>query len=659
MSRAHRTGRGFTRLLPLILSSAVVLAALVAPLASVVLAGDFDSVDPASQARKASQADDSRTSSLVQAREGEARREDSQDERPARKTKRRARRRNQPAGPVRVAQIRMTGPVLKRPPDFNFMGGSGTYMTLKDWLKRLAKARNDKDVHAVVLEVDSLVVDWAQAQELADAVRRLDKVKPVYTHIVAGGAGQYLIASAGREVHMEPAGELWTIGVGVEMAFFRGTLDKLGITPQMIQIGKYKGASEPVERTGPSKELQGEYKKIIDDLYEQMVEQIANQRKLKVFAVTHAIDEAPLGAKAALEAKFVDRLTHRADFRQTIEKRLDRRKRKTEWVSEYGKKQPPKMDLSNPFAVFSMMLKKPSTELKEPTIAIVHAEGMIITGESGQSFFGQRYVGDKTIVEVFDRCRTEDNIKAVILRISSPGGSALASEMMYQAIRRCAEKKPVIVSVSNMAASGGYYIACAGDRIIADPAALVGSIGVVSGKLAVEGLMDKIGVSTFTMKRGRNANLFSSRKWNERELKVMRRHAQRWYNTFTDRVKEGRKGKIESIEEVAQGRIFTGRLGVNNGLVDQVGGLQDAVAAAQKAAKLESSYFEVLPRPKTMYDLLAGGPSASALEMDISTRAAAKLARKVEGLAYLLGLADVMQQERVLMALPYAVTISH
>ena len=571
----------------------------------------------------------------------------------------------------RVAHIRLEGIVLSSPPDFSWFGDQAPGMTLREWVQRLAKARNDENVRAVALEVDMALMNWAQAQELADAVGRLNAVKPVYAHVTSGGALSYLVASAARETTMEPAGTLMLVGLGAELMFFKGTLNWLGIDAQMIQIGRYKGAAEPYTRTGPTPEMKGEYDKLLDDLYDQLCQQIARQRRLTVPHVRNAIDEGPLDAPQAKDFRLVDRLVPKSEWREYVAGKVahDQRAKSAVLLPDYARKKRKEMDLSNPFAVFSLMMGGRGEEkTQDPTVAIVHADGMIVPGKSGQGIFGTRMVGSATMTECFEQVARDDNVKAVIFRIDSPGGSALASELILQAARKCAAKKPVIVSIAGLGASGGYYIALGGQKVLADPAALVGSIGVVAGKLALSGLYDKIGISTCEITRGRNAGLFLSRRWGEREEAKVRAMAARTYDTFVSRVKESRGKRIKDVGAVAQGRIFTARQAAKNGLIDEIGGLREAVAAAQSAAKLKSSHFLLLPRPQTLLDMLYGGgvsaPPAPAAATDLLERfrmmspgLLSAPSQEMAGAAYLLELGRMLSAEHVLAAMPCHVSV--
>ena len=558
----------------------------------------------------------------------------------------------------RIAHIHLRGSITEAPPDMDLFA-TGSSRTLDQWLRRLAKARTDKSIQAVALEITSPSMTWAQATEFADAVKRLNAVKPVYTHIVTGGLGSYLPASAGKELAMDHSGFLEIPGLGAELIYFSQTLKSLHIKAQIVQVGRFKGAAEPMTRTGPSEEVKQTYKWILDDLYAQLCQAIASVRGLKIKEVQNAIDRGILSADDARKVKFVDVLVRKIDWREHVERRVAGKGPKAEWLADYGRQTRKALDLSNPFALLGMLMGGQGRKgIYDPTIAIVHASGIITSGRSGSSLFGQRIVGSDSLVDAFEQVRKDDRIKAVVFRIDSPGGSAVASELIYQAVRKCARTKPVIVSVSSMAASGGYYLAVGGQKIIADPTAIIGSIGVVSGKLALSGLMEWGGVTRHEITRGKMAGLGMSRPWTNAELATIRKMTEKVYDTFVDRVTTSRGKRINGIHKVIQGRIFTARQAAGNGLIDAVGGFNDAVREAKKLAKLDDCHYITLPRPRTLMDLLSGSGDAAAPSLPgVKLNAMAALIGRSRGLAYLVSLAELFQRETTLTVVPYYVNI--
>ncbi|MFP3937409.1 MAG: signal peptide peptidase SppA [Phycisphaerae bacterium] len=568
----------------------------------------------------------------------------------------------QPTDSRRVAHMRLAGEVLDSPPGFVLWTSPEEAYTLRTWLHRLADARNDDSVVAVALEVDSPRMSWAQARELADAVQRLAEVKPVHCYLSDGRMTSYLVASAGDDLAMDPVGALMLTGVDAEVFFYRGTLDLLGIEPQFIQAGRFKGAAEPLTETEPSEQMREVFNWILDDLYEQLCEQISRQRGTDIGQVREVIDRGPFTAIEARRERLVDSLVKHARWRGYVASAVTDDPEGVDWAEDYGAPAEKKPDFSNPFALMRLLMEGPSEQpLREPTVAIVHIDGMIAPGRSGDGLFGQSMVGAKTLTDVFERIREEDRIKAVVLRVDSPGGSALASEHIYQAVRRCAREKPIIASIGAVGASGGYYVALGANKIIADPPAIVGSIGVVGGKLAITGLLDKIGVNAVQFTRGRNAGMWSSRPWTQEESERVRSMIQRTYNVFIRRVLDSRGQKIDDIDSVAEGRIFTSRQAVENGLIDELGGMREAVVAAQSAAGLEKSYFVTLPKPRTLMDMMRTGGTAAPRMRGVSTEAAELMrlgiSRSPE-LAYLINLALRLDRDTALTALPYYVRLA-
>ena len=500
---------------------------------------------------------------------------------------------------------------------------------------------------------------WSQAQELADAIKRLGATKPVHAYLRDGQTMSYLVASAANKVTMDPAVTVMLVGLSSEVVFVKGTLDRVGVEPQIVQVGKYKGAIDPLTTTQPSAELREQHERLLDDLYAQLCEQIAAQRKLDVDAVKKAIDQGPLTAPEAQQLSLVDSLQSAHEWQQQVKDANGGEA--CDWVENYAAPKEELPDLSNPFAAMKLLFAAPSKKVThDPTIAIIHANGVIISGRSDQGLFGQTYAGARSLRDCFEQVAKDPHVKAVVFRIDSPGGSAEASENIYQAVRECAAVKPVVVSIGQLGASGGYYVAVAADTIIADPAAIVGSIGVFGGKLATSGLMEKIGITTWQTSRGKNAGLFNSHPWSDSQAAAIRKITQHTYDLFCRRVAAGRAGKVANIDDVAQGRVFTGRQALENHLVDRVGGLRDAVAAAAEAANV--THFEVisLPQSPSLTDMLMGGQLQARLGAAAAPNGPeAFVATMLDpASAYLLDLTCLLDREPVLMAMPYWLNIS-
>jgi protease-4 len=319
-------------------------------------------------------------------------------------------------------------------------------------------------------------------------------------------------------------------------------------------------------------------------------------------------------AKTAKEKGLVDHLLDVDGLRDLMTSQLGD---KVTLIHDYGIEAAPTIDLSNPFAILSLLNKKPADGAAKPCVALIYAEGEIVDGSGGDSLFStSETIGSDDIRQAMRLAARDPNVKSIVIRIDSPGGSALASEAMWQAVRRAAAAKPVIISVGTMAASGGYYLATSGNYIFADPTAIVGSIGVVGGKFVLKDLFNKVGISTFSVQRGANADLFSEdTPWTDTQRQLVTNWMQDTYQQFTTRVMTTRKGKIANIDDVAQGRIFMARQAKDLGLVDAIGGEQTALDYAADKGGLAPGQYEVrvLPPAKTLADILGGAGGAQSL----------------------------------------------
>jgi len=503
-----------------------------------------------------------------------------------------------------IAWFRLEGELPEAPRGFSGLVGKKP-TTLEKWLRRLAQARNDAKVCAVVIEIADVEAGWAQMQELRAAIGRLREAgKPVYAYLADADLHTYSLASACDKIIMAPAGHLIVPGLHLQMWFYKGLLDKLGIQADILHVGAYKGAGEPFTRTQPSDELKEEMTALVDGLYEQVVGQIAKGRNLESREVRKLIDIGIFCAKEAMDAKLIDRSMQLSELQGDLEDQYD-----ASIVDDYGVKSAAgKADLSSPFAFFRMFSRAGSAIEKsrgKAAIGLILLDGMIVDSKE-DGLFEEGTIAPDDITEAVDEALDDDNIKAVVLRIDSPGGSSLASDIMYGEIRRLAEQKPVIVSMGNVAASGGYYVAAAAPTILADPATVTGSIGVLGGKPVLAGLLEKVGITTWTLERGEMAGMFDltapfTPSQRERVLKLMNQI----YGTFVDRVLATRKDKLtKPIDQVAGGRIYTGQKALELGLVDKLGGLTEAVYQAAEEAGVKSYEIRVIPKPKGFIEVL-------------------------------------------------------
>ncbi|MEM6561893.1 MAG: signal peptide peptidase SppA, partial [Planctomycetota bacterium] len=526
--------------------------------------------------------------------------------------------REETASKLQVAYFDFVGPIAEMPSGPSLFGGG--VPTMRDLTDRLRAARYDDEIGAVLMTFKAGAgFGFSQAEEIVAQIDELKAAgKRVFVYADSYDPSTYLVASAATDVCLMEGGEVFLPGINAELMFYKGMFDKFGIEPSYVQVGEYKGADESYTRTEPSPEMTEEMNKLVDSIYDRMVTQIAGNRSLSKEDVRQTIDNVVLLSANALERGYVDHLVDADGIRDVIAETMERDGRDDiNLISDYAEEPVEEVDFSNIFNVLAQMNKKePETDADK--VALVYATGVIVDGESSNGgglpipFIGGggQTVGSETIRRAMREIERNDLIKAVVIRIDSPGGSALASEAMWQAVRRVSEEKPVIISVGGMAASGGYYLLCGGEYVYADPSAIVGSIGVVGGKLTWGGIYEQLGLTTATFKRGASADLFSSTEpWDERERKMVRSWMQQTYDQFTDRVMTARGDKIDDIDEIAKGRIFLAADAVELGMVDELGGLEDAIAHAAGAAGFTDTNYEikVVPEPRFDPNSLFGG----------------------------------------------------
>jgi protease IV len=570
---------------------------------------------------------------------------------------------SQKAAMTKVAYFDLAQPVLEKPADFSLFGADEG-LTLRSLVQRMHLARDDKDIRGVLLTLGQPSLNFAQAQEIRDALAELRKAgKKTFVYADNYDTIGYTIATGATDVCLLGGGEIMIPGIGMEATFYKGTLDKVGVKADYVQIGEYKGAEEPYTRTHPTEELKGELNRLVDSLYEQIVDGIATNRNVSKEAVRQLIDDTIVPAQAAKDRGFVDHLLDVDQLRELLAKELGNQ---VDLVYDFGKPQEEPVDFSNPFTLLASLTKRPEPSTK-PAVALIYAEGTIVDGEGEGGLFGGGGVGSAPMRRALRTAAKDDNVKAVVIRIDSPGGSALASEVMWQAARHVAEKKPVVISIGSIAASGGYYLASAGDHIYADPSAIVGSIGVVGGKFVLKGLYEKIGLTSESFYRGKNADLFSeSKPFDDRQRRLITNWMRNTYEQFTSRIQHTRKDKIKDIDQVARGRIFLAKQAKDLGLVDDLGGIEDAIAHAAGRVKLEKGAYDVkvLPAPKTLADLLVGNANQQAsfpftpeikISEDSILRALSPNARRTIGQQ--LQFMQLLQDRPVVLVSPYVVTV--
>ncbi len=482
--------------------------------------------------------------------------------------------------------IDLGGPLVEQPsPEWTEVF-KASRPSLRALVEAIDRAAQDSRVKGLVLRVGPLDAGWGRVQELRDAVVRFRLTeKPCWAHLQGAGNLEYYLATGCSHIAAAPTGLLNVSGLSAEVTFFRGTLDKVGVEAQFEGVGRYKNAPNQFTETGFTGPHREQMESLVDSLFEQYVSAVADSRGLDEAAVRAAIDEGPFDASDALDAGLVDELLYRDEVEAKVP--ATERVGPTRYLKD--------------LAGFGFDGR--------PKLALVYAIGEIMPGESSSGpLGGSGSAGADTIIRGLRQAAEDTSIRAIILRVDSPGGVGMAADAIWREVGRARQHKPVIVTMGDAAASGGYYIAMNADVVLAQPGTVTGSIGVFSGKFSMRGLYEKIGLSHETVRRGRHAGLFSSwDPWTEEERAKIRALNESFYETFITKAAEGRDRTPEEIDLVAQGRIWTGAQAVENGLVDGLGGLVTAMDFARERAGIRANRpvrLVVLPARKGVLDAL-------------------------------------------------------
>lgn len=568
--------------------------------------------------------------------------------------------------PDTVAVFELDGTVADKPvsedPLFGAIGGSD----LRTLCQRIEKAAGDDKVAAVVLLLASPSIDSAQLEELRQSISRVRAKKPVYAHADSLTTGSYALLSSASRLSVAPTGDVWVNGLYGEQVYLRGLLDLIGAQPDFLTCGDYKSAAEMFMRKESSPAAAEMHNWLFDSLYASVQKMIADGRKVERAQAQQWLEQGMFTAESAAAAKLIDvvetreqLLAHlKAEHGSTI--KLNKK---------YAKDSASSVDPNNPLAVLQLfaelMSGPPSSRITKNTVAIVHVDGAISLGKAEPSLLGAAEGAySEEIRKALDSVADEPRIRAVVLRVNSPGGSATASEIILQAVRNVQTRKPVIVSMGGVAGSGGYYVSCRGDRIFADATTLTGSIGVVAGKLATNTMWNRVGINFEPIRRGKRAGMLSSSEpWTAEEKAELQKWMDEIYGVFQKHVEEGRKGKLaKPIAELAGGRVFTGQQALELGLVDQIGTLDDAVKYAAEKVDLKDYEVRSYPKATNIIEQLAEELNAAKpgddkrLSLGIWESVAPLMAEidppRVRMVREALLQLDLMKQEKVMLTMP-------
>ncbi|PCI11248.1 hypothetical protein COB72_01530 [bacterium] len=565
---------------------------------------------------------------------------------------------------VTLAVIEISGSPAEVEIGYTWLGdGASTLLGLINTIDTLAY---DKEFDGLVIRLKDSALSVTQVEEIGQAIERYrDTDKKVHVFAEAYGTSDLLLGAFADEIILQAGGYISFPGLHMEEMYMADTLSWVGVQAQLVQVGDYKGANETMTRSGPSAAWDENISGLLDGMYANIRSILMNGRGMtdrQLDAAMRVVWAA--SGEEAIEVDMIDAVVDLPLFKEHLEEEYGE---DINWVSDPYAVAQSGVDFSSPLAIFgAFMAESGPVHIDHPTIAVLHINGTIIDGDStaGGMFGGGSSVGSRTIRNTIETILNEDLIEGVIIRVNSPGGSAIASEVMWQGIERLKSEKPVWVSVGNMAASGGYYVLVAGDKVFVNPSSIVGSIGVVGGKYAMGELYEKAKINIVERSRGPMGDLFSASKpWDAGQLALMRTEMKKTYDLFTSRVEAGRRGI--DLSETAEGRLFVGSDAIENNMADEIGGLDDAINAL--AAEIEMGDFDVVhyPQPPSFEDMILNsfGQFLESPAKSIGTSQIEIMLRTLLGDQRYLAVVDtlnalsLLRDEKVLLVSPRAIYI--
>lgn len=538
-----------------------------------------------------------------------------------------------------VLKLNLNNPIQEvavENPFAEFSGGQGNVLGLLDIRSALANAKQDPNIKGVYLDVQYPMVGWATAEEIRDAILDFKKSnKFVYAYGEVMTEKAYYLASVADKIYLNPAGGMEWNGLSAEYDFYKGTLDKLEVKPLIFRVGEYKSAVEPFFRENMSDASRLQNQVLINNIFDHAVDKISQARKITPTQLKNLADSLSIDSpQDALTHKLITHVGYYDEVESALRKELklgEDDKIKFVGLSKYSKAE-----------------KKVKEGSSDNRIAVIIGEGAIMSGKSNDG-----NIGSETIVDELRKARKDKKVKAVVLRINSPGGSALASDVMWREVQLTRKEKPVIASMSDVAASGGYYMAMGCDKIVAHPNTITGSIGVFSVLFNFQNTFrNKLGITFDRVNTNAHSDWPSvTREMTPFENNRMQRSTENIYAVFTKKAAEGRKMPLEKLKSLASGRVWSGREAKGNGLIDEFGGLDKAIEIAAKSAKLKEGDYRVrYPKEKNVFEEMITKFSNNAEE--------AMLQQKLGDFApYLKTLKKLQQMEGTQARLPFDITI--
>jgi protease-4 len=482
---------------------------------------------------------------------------------------------------------------------------AGPPTTVTDIVEALDRARTDPRITGLELRISESTMNMGKIQDVREKIRefnRTGKFSVAYLEFATNRS--YYLASACQTVILLPKSLLYVHGMMASTTFLRGTLDKLGIYPDLYHIGDYKNAMNIYTEKKYTPAHREATQALLGDWYEEYLRGVAEARGLNRAEVEKLVAKGPFTSEEALGAKLVDRVAYRDQA--------------TDFIRQKNRGSENRLDLR---AYLARTDREAGTRL-----AVIYATGTILPGQSGDTPFGEEVMGSDTIAEQFRRAREDSSVKAVVLRVDSPGGAVFPSEAIRREVEITKRRKPVVVSMSDVAASGGYWIAMSANKIVAEPGTITGSIGVVVGKYNLRGLYEKLGLTKDLVTTTENSTLdWPFQNFTPAQRETVQKDMREVYNHFLAGVAEGRRMKVQDVDKIAQGRVWTGERARRLGLVDELGGLHTAIARARELARISAkervSLLLLPPRRSLLEKILDLAAGAESLPAMLSSRA--------------------------------------
>ena len=494
-----------------------------------------------------------------------------------------------------VLRLELNGAIQDRVEEMPFdlseiTGQDVNILGLNDILANIKKAKTDENIKGIYIEIGMLNAGFATREEIRNALldfKESGKFITTYSEIYTQGA--YYLASVADYICMYPEGGMELKGLNSTIPFFTNALKKMGIEPQVIRHGKFKSAVEPFMLTEMSDENREQIETYMGSIWEHFLKNVASDRNITSDRLNEIANNLEIQtAKDAVELGLVDSLFYRDQFQNHLANLMKQENHND--VNFISLKKYNKVKNENARDKF-----------KKEKVAVIYAQGEIMSGEGSETV-----IGSERISKAIRKARKDEKVKAIVLRVNSPGGSALASDVIWREMKLANKEKPVVVSMGDVAASGGYYIACASDKIYASPNTITGSIGVFGLLMSFEELYtDKIGLTFDQVKTNKFADLGSvNRPLTQEEYDIIQKGVVDIYNTFTSKVAEGRDMSQENVDDIGQGRVWSGSNAMDINLIDEYGGLEAAVAGAAELAELEDYRIYELPEQKDPFQEL-------------------------------------------------------